>query len=368
MSASTSLHDDGRHQFSHGKRCALCDRFEELEQSLLASHADRSALETTVEQLRDQVAQLQTSQQNSNIVVARLEDKVSDTLDELRRQFDSAMTVQTPRRRGKQPIGRQVMATKELATQNAQEVSDIFEQLEQKNKAIVQLEATVGDLQGRLRGVEAMAENITKQSIENLQKSQLQVHEDLVALQQLVARKVDRRDMTLLQSALERLESFARLEEKLREDYEALVSAGRDRQAEIDAQRQQLARTDERLTDVDDRVQRLPTRKEIIALQKSLKDMLDTGLRVLLKRVNLLSAQTSKLAKENAAKIRELARGADSIGQRLADFDGDLQDALAGKVSVGDMGAYIDKIQNEVLIVNAQRTADIDQVLSLIHI
>ena len=355
---------------SHGDghtRCMFCDRFEDMELTLEQSEAHRTQLLTTVGQLQDQVAKLQAAQQNSNIVVARLEDRMTDTLEALRDQFDTAMTVQTPRRRGKEPIGNQVMKTKELATQNAREISDLFEQLSAKSESVNRLESTVSDLQDKLRNVQAMAENITRKTIENLQKSQLQVHEDLVALQQLVARKVDRRDMTLLSSALERLDSFAKLEQQLRHDYDSLVAANNARLEEINEQRDRLLKTNGQVSSLNSTVQRLPKRAEIIALQKSLKDMVDTGLRTLLKRVNLLSSQSTNLAKDNAIRIEELARGADAVGSRFATFEQDLQQALDGKVSVGDMDKYIDQIQNEVLIVNAQRSADIDQVCERIN-
>lgn len=338
-----------------------------MELTLEQSEAHRTQLLTKVGQLQDQVAKLQAAQQNSNIVVARLEDRMTDTLEALREQFDTAMTVQTPRRRGKEPIGNQVMKTKELAAQNAREISDLFEQLSAKTESVNRLESTVSDLQDKLRNVQAMAENITRKTIENLQQSQLQVHEDLVALQQLVARKVDRRDMTLLSSALERLDSFAKLELQLRHDYERLVAANKARLEEINEQRDRLSETNDQVSSLNSTVQRLPKRAEIIALQKSLKDMVDSGLRTLLKRVNLLSSQTTNLAKDNATRIKELTRGADEVGSRFATLQGDLQHALAGKVSVGDMDKYIDQIQNEVLIVNAQRSADIDQVCERIN-
>lgn len=361
-----SSSSEGSHSHENG-RCSLCEKFFWMEGALRRSEESRQDLTATVAQLQSQLTQMQTTQQNSNIVVARLEDKVSDTLGALQQQFEDAMSVQTPRRRGKEPIGHQLMRTKELATQNAQEVSDLFEKMSDKSKRIKELEDTVGDLKSKVRNLQAVAENITGKTIENIQQSQLQVHDDLVALQQLVARKVDRREMTLLQSALQRLDSFTKLEQQLREDFKSLSAADAAINERLDSQDQAAVEAQSKLDDIKSTVQRLPKREEIITLQKSLKEMIDSGLRTLLKRVNLLHNQNTAKTKDNSERIRQLMRGSDSTGSQLATFEEKLQKALDGKVSLKDMDKYINQIQNEVLNMNAQRTEDIDQVCQRIN-
>jgi hypothetical protein len=198
----------------------------------------------------------------------------------------------------------------------------------------------VTSLSERLRDVQGTAESSWRRAVDALQKSQLQMHEDLLALQQVVGRKVDRHEASLLTSAMERIESFAASEEALRAGQAKLAKVcrvpvlgadiyapggvcaparrmragvrpcerallsrssrrriwGRGGCAQVDDElRAELARqreaasevasrTSERIGRLADVVERLPVRDEIAVVQKSLKEVIDAGLKGLQKR------------------------------------------------------------------------------------